>query len=262
VYLYNNEDDFEHSTHLLVVTKEDKWIIIPIEKGTFKILPINSEDLQDPSLKNLNSKKISKRQSRLEVISENDENDVSIKSNKLTDFLIKKENKSALELDYGDDVLSQILQDINDKNEDLNISRVPQDSHEIRMDLLNPNNKLLQGSKGVVTKRYINFVNRKYFFDESNNMFIPLETVFETHILRKPGLIHQIYRYGNNSETFDELLKTFKTNELQIEQNAWFYDVITSLFHPMNFGILLLVIVCYICNKMAEAIGKIYLKEI
>ena len=108
----------------------------------------------------------------------------------------------------------------------------------------------------MITKRYIDFVNRNYFFDETNNIFIPLETVFETHVLRKPSLIHQMYRYGNTAESVDTLVKTFKKNELEIEQNAWLYDVMTSLFHPMNFGILLLVVICYICNKMAEAIGR------
>jgi hypothetical protein len=256
VYLYNKEEDFEHSTHVLVVTKEDKWIIIEIQKETFKILPINSEDLQEPSKKSITSKRDLKRKSNLQVINEDEEKMESLKEHKITEFLQKKEKRSTSGLDYGEDVLSQILQEINSKNEDLNISQVPRDSREEKMNLLNPDNKILLSSKGSITKRYISFSNRKYFFDESNNLFVPLETVFETHILRKPELIYKFYRYGNNAETSEELLKTFNKNKLQIQQNALLYDVIISLFHPMNFGILLLVIICYICNKMAEAIGK------
>lgn len=242
VYLYNTEEDFEHATHILVITKEDKWIIIPIEKGTFDILPINEEDKVDPK---------SKRNSLLQDIEEQNEDSPSMKdSNKLAKFLEKKEQLT----DSGVESVGNVLSELLDRSRAGRPAKG--DSIEDQKDLLNPNNKLLINSHGMITKRYINFVNRKYFYDESTNTFLPLETVFETHVLRKPALIQKIYRYGNTEKSRETLLKTFNKNELYIEQNAWIYDVITSLFDPMNFGILLLVIICFICNKLAEAIGK------
>ena len=254
VYLYNSEDDFEHATHVLVVTSENKYIIIPVEKDTLTILPINDEDAPEPSPADSRRQPgLAGSQSRLEVIRESQGGRIDSlnTTNKLANFLKKKEHTSGSGLELGDNVLSELLEETQ-KAPDESEARTSRD----QLDLLNPANRLLLNSKGKVTKRFIRFAKRKYFFDESSNTFIPLETVFETHVLRRPKLIRQMYRYGNSLEAVERLRATFKRNELEIEQNAWIYDVVVALFHPMNFGILLLVIVCYICNKMAEAIGE------
>ena len=244
--LYDVEEDFDDASDLLVITTEDNWIIVPIKNGSFDILPLNEEDQFWDS-----KSKVSQQDSGSQK-----------NEQKLIKYLERKEKGelgSLGESNFLEGEFSSTLKE-NKGNETGTVTgnvTVTRNVLGLSEDLSNPRNEELIRNKGSVQKRVIHFNHRKYYFNRNISTFIPLETVFATHVLKRPGLIREVYHYGNTVELSNKLEGTFEKNNLDIENNVLLYDILTSLVHPMNFGIFMLVIVCYVCNKMAEALGKL-----
>ncbi|MEL6802479.1 MAG: hypothetical protein AAFO91_01700, partial [Bacteroidota bacterium] len=242
VYLYDKEDDYERSTHVLVVTTEDNWLILEIQSKTVCILPLNRFDHVGIS---------KKEQAQRDLpATRRFQTEGPRQRQRLMGFLENKARSQADNedsIDFGQNGLQEILKSRSEEKNSL------LGSSHYSVDLLNPQNEHLALGRGKVTRRVISLNNRTYFYHELKRKFIVLETVFERHILKAPNLVHQVYYRGNTETKETELFEFFGTNTLDIETKAFMSDLMISLFDPMNFGVFLLMVFCIISNKMVEA---------
>lgn len=103
--------------------------------------------------------------------------------------------------------------------------------------------------------RFINFIQRKYYYSPPDRRFFPLETVFGNRfVLNKPCKVEEKYSQGLNLQDVETVRKTFGINKLQFPEPSLIEMIVVGLLDPMCVGLLIISFLCVLCDKYMLAI--------